>query len=752
MRSLQNSKPQIKNENLTVLEGELERITYFNEQTHYMIARLKTLSGGNLVTLVGFLAGIRPGEFLKVSGIWETHPRFGQQLRVKNYEVKLPATVRGIKKYLQSGMIKGLGKSLAQRMVDHFGVDTLQIIEKSSERLLEVEGIGEAKALLIVNAWNEHHVLRSLMQFLQDRGVKPEYGAKIYHLYGADAMEILRQTPYRLVKDLPGTGFGIADMISRKDGIADDDPVRARASIIHALDLFGNDGHTFAFKEQLISRCELSFKVPRPVLEKSIGNLSENEEIIVETMSEIAEFCENDADVDKSAVFLKPLFEAENGITRRLTAMLSVPAPEAKPDFDYRDERTLEQMLIELSPVQKSVLEDVMKHRVAIITGGPGTGKTTLIKAITAVLKARGKTVILGAPTGRASRRLSEVTGEKAATIHRLLGFTCTDGVFDKFVCGRNRDNPLLADVIIIDEASMIDTRLMYFLCEAVPLSARLVLVGDIFQLPSVGPGNVLRDMIRSELIPAFFLEKIFRQAQKSEIVLNAHRILNGETPVFTSFEDSDDTAEFFFIEQNDPEKIPRTIENLCNKIIPERFSFHPVYDIQVMTPMHKGIGGTINLNQTLQNSLNPTGEKIEVLGNTFKTGDKVIHLKNNYNKEVFNGDIGIISDINRGEKKFSVEFEGRRVDYEFLEADELALAYAISVHKSQGSEYPAVVIPLMTQHYPLLQRNLLYTAITRAKKLVILTGDPRAIRIAVNRDEPWKRLSGLAFRLGGQL
>ncbi len=751
MKRLQDPKSQIKNENLTVLEGELERITFLNEQTHYTIARLKIESTGGPVTLVGFLAGVSPGESLKVFGTWETHPRFGQQLRVKNFEVKLPGTVRGIKKYLESGMIKGLGKNLAQRMVDHFGADTLRVIERDHERLREVEGIGEAKARLIINAWNEHHVLRSLMRFLQDMGVKPLYGTKIYHLYGPQAMEILQQSPYRLVEDLPGIGFDIADKISRKKGTADDDPVRASACIIHALDLFGKDGHTFAFMEHLISRCELTFKVPRPTLEKSIEYLAGNQEIFVEDMSDVAEFCGNEADFDRTAVYRKSLFEAENAIARRLKAMLSVPVPDEDIDINCICEQMFEKMLIELTPEQKEVVEDVMNHRIAIITGGPGTGKTTLIRAITANFKATGKKVILSAPTGRASRRLSEITGEKAFTIHRLLGFTAADDAFDKFTCGRNRDNPLEADVIIVDEASMVDTQLMHFLCEAVPLSARFVLVGDVFQLPSVGPGNVLRDMIKSEKIPTFFLETIFRQAQKSEIVLNAHRVLKGETPVYASFEDSDDT-EFFFIEQNDPGKIPETVETLCKQIIPERFSFHPVHDIQVMTPMHKGIGGTINLNQILQGSLNPTGQQIEVLGNTFRVGDKVIHLKNNYNKEVFNGDIGIISIINRVKKKLSVEFDGRPVEYEFAEADELSLAYAISVHKSQGSEYPAVVIALMTQHYPLLQRNLIYTAITRAKKLVVLTGDPKALRIAISRDEPWKRLSGLSFRLGGYL
>ncbi|MGD2148983.1 MAG: ATP-dependent RecD-like DNA helicase [Desulfobacterales bacterium] len=718
---------------MNTLEGCLERITYFNSENHYTIAKLKTSKTNNVVTIVGTMVAVNPGQTLKIKGIWETHPRYGQQFKISSYEVVLPATIDGIKKYLESGIIKGIGPSMANRIVSCFGAKTFEIIEKEPEKLLEVKAIGNAKAALICNAWKDHHVARSLMQFLQKMGVQTSYCAKILKEYGPDAVNIISKDPFRLTVDIPGIGFYFADTVAQKLGIEKDHPRRVRACILHVMQQFINQGDVFAYQDQIVDHCKNLFRITPGVALDEIDRLFTAGELVIESAP-----CD-----PKKIIYLKDIHQAETGIANRLNALLSVPITASGINEERILREVQKKLAITLSSEQLNALEAILSHRAVIITGGPGTGKTTLIKSITAVFSVLGKHVFLAAPTGRAARRLSEVTRSKATTIHKMLGFNFKEGFFEK-----NPDNPLDTDAIIIDEASMVDTFLMYHLIKALPMTSVLILVGDIFQLPSVGPGNVLSDMIKSKRLPVFYLKKIFRQTHESPIVVNAHRVRRGESPVLKPLDDSDDLSEFYFLEQNDPKKVVSTIVQLCTKTIPERFDFDPMYDVQVLTPMHKGVIGTTNLNQVLQNVLNPNPVMIEAMGSTFKTGDKIMHLKNNYQKEVFNGDIGIISAINRKEKQLSVDYYGRIVTYDFTEMDEISLAYAISVHKSQGSEYPAVILPIMTQHFVLLQRNLLYTAITRGENLVILVGTKKALNIALRNNKPTERLSGLAFRL----
>ena len=719
---------------ITTLEGELERITYSSPETHYTIAKLKTSKTRNMVTIVGSMPAVKPGQFLKIEGAWETHPKYGQQFKIESYEETLPATISGIRKYLASGIVKGIGPSTASRIISRFGAKTFEIIEKHPERLVEVDGVGQAKAGLISDAWKYNHAARGVMQLLQNSGVKTAYCAKILNTYGADAVNIIRNDPYRLATDIPGIGFYFADRIALKLGVSRDDTQRVRACIIHVIQQFINEGHVFVFENQLVVQCTNLFQLETDLTRYSIEKLSADGELVTENAPDSSE---------NRIVYLKEIHQAETGISNRIKALLSVPVIPPSIDSERISKEVQKKLAIALSLEQIDVLEKILSHRAVIITGGPGTGKTTLIRSVNAVFEALGKRVLLAAPTGRAARRLSEVTRRDAKTIHRLLGVNFKDGLFDK-----NRDNPLDADAVIIDEASMVDTLLMFHLINAVPMTAVLILVGDVFQLPSIGPGNVLSDMIKSARTPIFYLKKIFRQAHKSPIVFNAHKIRQGEFPVLKPLDHTEDLSEFYFIEQDDPNAVVATILELCNKTVPERFNFDPVHEVQILTPMHKGVIGTTHLNQVLQKALNPNPVIIETRGSTFKIGDKVMHLKNNYQKEVFNGDIGTIRTVDVKENVFSVDFYGRTVNYDFTEMDEISLAYAISVHKSQGSEYPAVILPIMTQHFVLLQRNLLYTAITRGKKLVILIGTKKALAIALKNDTPKKRLSGLAFRL----
>jgi len=716
------------------IEGHLERITYQNEENHYTIARLSTGRSKNTITIVGFMAGISPGQKLRLSGSWENHPRYGQQFKIDTFEVTLPETIEGIQKYLETGIIKGIGPMIAGRLVGRFGSETLKIIENAPERLTEVPGIGKTKAKRIRTAWKDHHLVRELMHFLQVRGIKGSYSARILKEYGEEALDILKTDPFRLAEDIPGIGFLVADTITRQEGVSPDDPKRIRACINYLIEQAANDGHTFIPEEMILDQCLQVFGIDRENTKKSLVYLEETGIIVTETDGE---------DEPGRAVYSGELYLAEKGIANRFRILLSVPADPPGMNAEQLTQEILKKLALKLSSEQLSVLEQILALRAAVITGGPGTGKTTLIRSVNAIFEAAGKTVSLAAPTGRAAKRLSEVVNRDAKTIHRLLKFNFKESRFEV-----NRNNPLDADVIIIDEASMVDTVLMHHLLNAVPASSKLILVGDVFQLPSVGPGNVLNDIIQSEVAPVFYLTEIFRQAQESPIIMNAHMVRRGESPGFHSGHTDTELSEFYFINQNDPNTVVETIVKLCSEAIPHRFFLDPIRDIQVLTPMHKGVIGTINLNQVLQKALNPNTDQAEIMGGIYKTGDKVMHLKNNYLKEIFNGDIGTISGVDRETSQVMVDYEGREVVYEPEEMHELSLAYAISVHKSQGSEYPAIIVPLMTQHYIMLQRNLLYTAMTRGKKLVILIGTRKAFEIALNNDKPRKRFSGLMEKL----
>jgi exodeoxyribonuclease V alpha subunit len=725
-----------KDSPLHSLEGQLEWITYFSEKTHYTIARLKPSNLDTGITVVGYLAGVGPGETIKAMGTWETHRKYGQQFKIQSFEVTLPAEIDGIRKYLASGKIKGIGPSMASRLIEIFGADTLEVIENKPERLLEVEGIGEVKAAMIRTAWLEHHTLRSLMQFLKEMGVNTAYGARIYKAYGPEAIDRMREDPYALAKDIPGDGFLVADTIARKLGVETEDPDRVRACIMHLLSQNANDGHTFAEQENLTARCENQFRISRGTIAMTIDEMAAAKAIVVEPIG-------NGHSTPASAVYMKDLYLAETGLANRLRAMLSVPVQAAEIDTDEVAAEVQNKLAINLSAEQLEVLEQIFAHRIAIITGGPGTGKTTLLRSISTIFETMGKRVLLAAPTGRAARRLSEVTRKKAQTIHRLLGVNFTDGGFM-----RDRDRTLEADAVIIDEASMVDTLLMYSLVEAVPVSAYLILVGDVSQLPAIGPGNVLSDMIDSSSIPVFYLNEIFRQDSESAIVINAHKVRQGNFEVGSQPKAIDDTNDFYFIEEHNPDRVAQAILQLCSRDLPHKFDLDPILDLQVLTPMHKGAVGTINLNHLLQETLNPGPALIETMGNSYKAGDKVMHLVNNYQKDVYNGDIGVVCTFDRQKAVLSVDFYGRVVTYATSELDQITIAYAISVHKSQGSEYPAVIVPLVTQHYVLLQRNLLYTAMTRGKKLVILIGSPKALHIALKNDKPHMRLTSLGDRL----
>ncbi len=709
-----------------ILKGLIERLTYRNPDNHYTIARLRVAKINDPVTIVGHLAGVCEGESLEVSGKWTAHPRYGDQFKVEGFKVLLPSTVSGIRDYLGSGIIKGIGKAMADRIVDYFQETTFEIIENQPERLKNIQGIGEAKKNTIVQAWNRHHAVRRVMQVLQENEVGVYHAAGILKIYGSDTLAVLNQNPYQIARDMPGPGFAIADRIALRSGVARDDPNRLQACLICHLLFSEQDGHVFQYQNELFAKCVKAAGVAWDSFETALAALVEEGAVRTE------------ADPDDTRIYLARLFRAESGIAARIKAVLSMGGPPLGVDREAILSTVMSRMAVQLSEEQLNVITHVLQEKIVVITGGPGTGKTTLIRSLCEIYRDRNVNVVLSAPTGRAARRLSEVTGQKAFTLHKLLGFDHENQTFE-----RTAANPLDMDVFVVDEASMVDTQLMFHLIEAMPVTAGLVLVGDTFQLPSVGPGNVLSDIIESRKVRVFFLTRIFRQAEESPIVLYAHSIRKGDMPDFQKAV-SGSLSEFYFIEKSDPEKVVEAILELCSKRIPQAFPH--IDEIQVLTPMHRGEAGTINLNQRLQAVLNPLAA--ETRGMPFRVNDKVMHLKNNYEKEVFNGDIGTVVEIVSSENRLVVEYDGRLVEYDILELDELTLAYAISVHKSQGSEYAAIVIALTTAHFPLLQRNLLYTAMTRGKRLVVMVGSSRALELALHNNRTALRRSGLKEKL----
>lgn len=718
------------------LEGTLERITYQNEENYYTVARLECKSQKGLVTIVGHLGGISAGETLKVSGNWFVHSEYGRQFRVERFEVLIPATLAGIEKYLGSGLINGVGPVTAKKIVEHFGEESLEVIENAPGRLTEISGIGEKKAQRIAASFNQQKEIRQVMLFLQNYGVSPAYAAKIYKQYGDNTIAVIKDNPYRLAEDVFGIGFKTADKLAAQMGIAKDSPYRIIAGARYVLGQSTNEGHVYLPVNELVKRC-------KEVLESEEGDIALALEELAYQRSIYIEQWNGEEDV-----YLAPFYYAEKGVAERLKLL-------ANRQTQLSDRSLLEDIAqfqkeqkIQLAKNQVAAVHRAMESGVLVVTGGPGTGKTTTINAIIHLFEKQGYSVGLCAPTGRAAKRMTEATGREAKTIHRLLEYSFAEG--EGLMFQRNEESPLRYDVVIVDEVSMVDILLMYALLKAIEPGTRLILVGDKNQLPSVGPGNVLGDIIASGMVDVVELKEIFRQAQESMIVINAHRINRGDFP-YLNVKGKD----FFFIEGDEPEELLATLLELCTSRLPQFGNFDPMEDLQVLSPMRRTLLGVENLNEKLQEVLNPPAPykpEFKSSGTLFRLGDKIMQTKNNYEKMVFNGDIGKITHVDKEEGEAVVTYpdaEGvRKVVYQFGEFDECALAYAVSVHKSQGSEYPVVIMPVTTQHYMMLQRNLLYTGITRAKKLVVLLGSKKALGIAVRNHKVSSRWTRLGERL----
>ena len=721
---------------LVTLSGQIERITYTNEENGYTVAQVKVSGRRDLVTVVGNLMSPTPGEFLEMQGEWASHPKFGEQFKFQRYKATVPASIYGIRKYLGSGLIKGIGPEMAKRIINRFGKQTLDVITHHPQRLVEVEGIGPKRIDMIKSAWDDQKEIRDVMIFLQSQGVGAGYATRIFKQYRQASINVVRENPYRLAEDISGIGFATADHIAEKLGFDKNSAFRARAGIIYVLNRLAEEGHVFCPYRLLISKSEEILGVERNIIKAAVNHVSAEKKIVIE------QFDPGPADLreTRKAVYLSNFYFCETCIADKLAALDQMPPNNRPADSDAVLLWVQRQLAITLAPNQVAAVKSALARRVLIITGGPGTGKTTIIDVIVRICTRLGMKALLAAPTGRAAKRMNETTGYEARTIHRLLEFSFQKGGFQ-----RNEDNPLDCHYLIVDEASMIDTVLMHHLLKAVPMHTALILVGDVHQLPSVGAGNVLGDIISSEHFAVVSLTEIFRQAEASRIIVNAHRINRGIIPDLSPAAGKTD---FYFREREDPEEALAFVINLVADHIPRLFGFDPVTEIQVLSPMHRGIVGAMNLNRVLQERLNPEMDAVRRGDLRLRTNDKVMQVKNNYDKAVFNGDMGRIDRIDPAAQEVVIIFDGRPVTYPFSELDEVSLAYAISIHKSQGSEYPAVVIPLLTQHYVLLQRNLIYTAVTRGKQLVIVVGSKKALAMAIKNDKTQKRYTRLCDRL----
>ena len=713
------------------LSGSVERVAFHSEETGFCVLRVKVRGRKDPVTVIGSAVSIAPGEFLECVGFWHNDRTHGLQFKARQLRTVLPGTREGIEKYLASGMVKGIGSHFAKVLVKAFGEDVFEVIEHDPLRLLSLPGIGKKRMEMVTMAWAEQKVIREIMVFLQSHGVGTARAVRIYKTYGDEAILRVTENPYRLALDIQGIGFRTADVIAERLGIARDSLIRARAGVRHALQEISNDGHCAWPVEALIEAAAELLDIPVPVIEEAVREETAEENLVRDRIE------------GRECLFLAPLHRAENG-TAANVARLRRGAPswgdiDAAKAVPWVEKRTG----LNLSPSQRNAVELALSSKVVVITGGPGVGKTTLVNSILMIIRAKDVRVTLCAPTGRAAKRLSESTGLEAKTIHRLLEFDP-----QTFGFKRGKELPLETDLVVVDESSMVDIILANRLFAAIPDHAALIIVGDVDQLPSVGPGAVLSDIIGSGTVPTVRLTEIFRQAEASRIIVNAHRINRGEMPLKT---EGTALSDFYFIPADTPEEIHDKVMQVVTERIPTRFGFHPVKDIQVLTPMNRGGLGVRSLNVELRQRLNTTAEpRVSRFGTTFSPGDKVIQTVNNYNKEVFNGDIGRIESVDSEEGLLRVDYDGRSVEYEFGELDEVSLAYATSIHKSQGSEYPAVVIPLAMQHYMLLERNLLYTGVTRGKKLVIIIGQVKALALAVKNRRSARRVTKLAERIAG--
>lgn len=726
------------------IEGELTHIVYTSEDTGFTVARIQPAGQARPVTVVGKLHSVNEGETLQLTGQWVQHKRFGRQFQVATYSVFRPTTRESIERYLASGLIPGVGPAMAKRLVERFGDETLNVIENEPARLHEVPGFGPRRVARIRSVWKAQTEIRQIMLFLQPFGVSLSLATKIHNEYGNRAIPVVKENPYRLACEVAGVGFKTADRIAQAMGIEPDSEARAEAGILFILQEAVAEGHTFLPYEPLLHRARALLEVEdEEVSRKALANLFARKQVLLEDANDDMESFE----ANRKAVYLPAFHAAEQGAASVLAAFVNQPPPTPLADPDRALEKAQAAMGMTFDPEQRRAVERAMKERCLIITGGPGTGKTTLVRILVGLCRELRATCLLAAPTGRAAKRLQDVTGQPARTIHRLLEYSFQKGGFV-----RNEKNPLEADLLIVDEASMIDVVLFYHLAKALPLRGALVLIGDVDQLPSVGPGRVLTDLIDCGRISTVRLSRIYRQAEESLIITNAHRILEGEPPVeggqSGAGENGEPLRDFYFIEEPEPEQAAERVLALCAERIPQRFGFHPVDDIQVITPMHRGAAGAENLNALLQERLNPRGASLQRGGTLYRENDKVMQTRNNYEKEVFNGDIGRIRSVNDEDNELVVVYDEQAVQYEAADLEELAPAYAITVHKSQGNEYPAVVLPLLTQHYMLLQRNLLYTAITRGKKLVVVVGSRKALHMAIRNTQTRQRFTRLRERL----
>ena len=713
-----------------LIEGTVEKVVFFNEENGYIVARLLADPGDASVTIVGNLPGLREGEHVRATGAWEENPKFGPQFKIRTLEVVPPSSAMGIEKYLSSGLIKGIGPVMAERIVKRFGEDTLRVIDEEPKRLREVPGIGRKTLDKIVSGWEEHKGLRETMIFLQAQGITPAYATKIIKQYGGAASRVVREEPYRLSYDIHGIGFKHADSIARKMGIPHDSPARAAAGCMHALTEMAGEGHVFSPMRPLLEKCGEMLEAPLSQATAGLETLRREKRIVIEKTN------------GDEAVYLTPLYVAETGADTLLRGISSslrlLPPIDTEKAAKWFEKRRG----IALNAGQREAIRKAVDSKALVITGGPGTGKTTIVRALVDIFAAKDQRIQLAAPTGRAAKRMEEVADMPAATIHRLLEFSPAKRNFV-----RDHQNPLDCDVLIIDESSMLDIVLFYHLLKAMPPEASVIFVGDADQLPSVGPGNVLRDLIESGFVEVVTLTEIFRQAEGSLIITNAHRINRGEMPEMPHGEEAQ-KRDFHFIERAAPEEVAATIETLVADRIPTAFGMDPLADIQVLSPMHRGVAGVVALNARLQELLNPSAQTLSHGARIFGVRDKVMQTKNNYDKDVFNGDLGLVFAIDQEARQVAVDFDGRVVAYEFSELDELELAYAISIHKSQGSEYRAVVVPVITQHFVLLQRNLIYTAATRGKELVVFVGTKEALSIGIKNARIRRRHTRLADRL----
>ena len=711
------------------LEGSIERVTFHSEESGFFVIRVKCKGQRDLVTMTGSTPSVTPGEFVETAGIWINDPKHGVQFKVQHIKTVTPTTLEGIEKYLGSGMVKGIGPHFAKRLVKAFGEDVFDIIEATPDRLMELEGIGKKRREKITSAWSEQKVVREIMVFLQSHGVGTARAVRIYKTYGDQAVAKVQENPYRLALDIHGIGFKTADQLAMQLGIDRVSLIRAQAGVRHVLQEYSGEGHCAQGYQPLVEASVKLLEIPEATIKQAIQVEMDEERLTPETIN------------NEPCLFLTPLHRAEQGVANHVNRLLVGESTWSAIDLGKAIPWVEQKNQIQLSPSQKEAVEQAVRKKFCIITGGPGVGKTTVVDSILKIIAAKRAHVTLCAPTGRAAKRLSESTGQEATTIHRLLEFD--PKAFD---FKRNADNPLETDLLVVDESSMVDIVLMNQLLRAVPDNAAVLLVGDVDQLPSVGPGSVLSDLIDSGSVPVARLTEIFRQAATSQIITGAHAINRGQPPKPTR---KGDETDFYYLTVEEPEELFSKLMAVVTRRLPERFGFDPVKDIQVLAPMNRGGLGARSLNVALQEALNADAHpKVTRFGWTFAPGDKVIQTVNNYDKEVFNGDIGTVTAIDVEEGELMIRFDEREVNYQVSELDEVSLAYATTIHKSQGSEYPCVVIPMAMQHYTLLERNLLYTGVTRGKQLVVLIGQPKAVGMAARNRKSTRRLTNLQARI----